>query len=345
VSDDLLNRLQEGGDLSPTQVRGLVARLVDASTSDEVRAALLLALRRKGETPDEIAAFAREMRRRAVPFRAPGSRAALDLCGTGGAVSPRFNVSTVSAFVVAAAGVPVAKHGNRSARGHAGSSDLLEALGLPVTRSRAFAEASFRTTRLAFLHAPLYHPATRAVVAARRSVGGSTVFNLLGPLTNPARPRHQIVGAPDLGRARLFAQVLPRLAVASGAALVGDSGADEFSPRGTTRIFVWNGAPAVRQRRVEAERLLLPEERRGDWAALPAEAAAREARRILAGGPGANRGSVLLTSGAALWVAGRVDSHREGVERARDVLDSGEAMERLERLGALASSRAWPPEH
>ena len=279
------------------------------------------------------------MRRRARPFAVPREDRPVDLCGSGGAPRPSYNVSTVSAFVVAASGVPVVKHGNRSARAPSGSSDLLEALGLPVTTRADFARAAYAKFRLAFLHAPLFHPATAVVAPARRLLGIPTIFNRLGPLSKPARVPFQVVGAADVASAERVAEALPQLGVESGIAMTSPEGCDEFSPRGVTTAFRWNAGP-YRRIAVRAERYLAPEDRRGDWGALPPGEAAEETERLLAGGGGARRGSVLLTSGAAIWVSGRASTLAGGIERAREALDSGAAEELLGGLRELA--RGFP---
>lgn len=344
MSDPILDRLLSRHDLAPTQVRQLVDRLLDPSTDDLERAALLVALRTKGETDVELGAFARLLRRRAIPFPGPRRDGAVDLCGSGGARTPSFNVGTVSAFVVRAAGVPVAKHGNRSARGslrgYAGSSDLLEALGLPIVTSRDFPRESYRRHGIAFLHAPLFHTATNAVMAVRRGLGIPTIFNQLGPLTNPAGVPFQVVGCPTPEMALRVARVLPTLGVRQGLAVASAEGADEFSPVGRSSAVLWTARGRSR-REFRAADLLDPDDRRGPWGPLPAGAAADETVRLLAGGGGARRGSVLLTSGAALWVSGRASSLQQGVDRARAALDGGAAESLLGTLQDLAHSRRW----
>ncbi len=344
MTSKILDRLFARRDLTPGQVRALVGRLVDPTTDDLERAAFLVAIRTKGETPAEVQAFARELRRRSNAFPGPRADGAVDLCGSGGARMPSFNVGTVSAFVVRAAGVPVAKHGNRSARGsvrgYAGSSDLLEALGLPVATSSDFARESYRRYGLAFLHAPLYHTATSAVAAVRRGLGIPTIFNQLGPLTNPANVPFQVVGCPELAVAERVAGILPNLGVRAGLAVTGDNDTDEFSPSGTSHCVLWTGGRRTR-RTVRAADYLEPQDRRGSWAPLPASAAAEEASRLLAGGGGARRGSILLTSGAALWISGRAPNLRDGVQRAQEALDSGRAEGLLRALQALAGERRW----
>lgn len=330
-----LRALLDAAPLKPSVVRTTFDLLVKTDATDAERAAVLVALAARRWRPEELATFALEMRRRATPFPLPRGDRAIDLCGSGGAPRPTYNISTVSAFVVAAAGVPVAKHGNRSSRGGCGSSDLLEALGLPVTTSRAFGRASYRAHRLAFLHAPLYHPATAAVAPVRGLLGIPTVFNRLGPLSNPSRVRFQVVGAPGPDAAEIFAKAFAQLGVRRGVSMTSAEGCDEFSPSRPTTVFEWSGS-LVRRTTIRPEAFLDPDERRGSWDPLAPAEAAEEALRLLAGGGGARRGSVLLTSGAALWVAGRADDLAQGVDRARTALDDGSAEALLASLQRLA---------
>jgi len=339
----LLDRLLEPSALSPRDARATFETLLSPRSNDAERVAILIALASRPTTANELARFALEMQRRAVPFRVPPDDRPIDLCGSGGARTPSFNVSTVSAFVVAAAGLPVVKHGNRSSRGLCGSSDLLEALGLPVIDSIAFGRASYRTFRLAFLHAPLFHPATRAVASARRTVGIPTLFNQLGPLSNPARLSYQLVGVADLPTAVRAVEAMATLGRRRAMAVTSVEGCDEFSPKRATEAVVWTGR-RISRRRILAHDLLTPDDRRGSWGALPPREAAEETRRILAGGGGARRGSVLLTAGAALWVAGAVPRVPEGVERAREALDSGRAEAILAKMVELGACYRRLPE-
>jgi len=326
VIGEELRRLLDPSRLESGEVRRAFDALVRPAADEADRVAILVALASRRSDPGELVAFAREMRRRARPFAVPPSHRPIDLCGSGGAPSPSFNVSTVAAFVVRSAGVRVVKHGNRSRR-VCGSSDLLEALGLPVTSSPAFARAAYDRLGITFLHAPLFHPATAAVAAARQRLGIPTVFNRLGPLSNPARVRRQVSGAANARAADEVATVLRALGVDRGISMASDDGCDEFSPARPTTIVLWNRA-GRRRLRIRPERYLPPEDRAGDWGALPAPGARDETERILAGGGGARRGSVLLTAGAALFVAGRAPTLSDGVEQARDALDRG-APERL----------------
>jgi len=337
----LVHRLNDPRPLDPRDARTTFEALVAKRTEDAERVAILLALARRPTDAGELTLFVREMHRRARPFPLPPGDRPIDLCGSGGARTPSFNVSTVSSFVVAAAGVAVVKHGNRTSRGVCGSSDLLEALGLPVVESLPFGRATYRKLKLAFLHAPLYHPATRAVAAARRTVGIPTVFNKLGPLSNPARVSYQIVGVADPPTARCAAEVLRYLGRRRGLTMTSVEGCDEFSPQLDTHTVIWDGRRLLR-RTIHARDLLPPEDRRGAWGALPPDSAAEEARRVLAGGGGARRGSVLLTAAAALWIAGKAERLTDGVEQARAALDSGRAESILEEMVALGRRYRHP---
>lgn len=337
MTDGLLARILDRSPLSDVEVGALFDQLTDPKTPDVVRAGLLVALEGRGGPVAELAAFARAMRRAAVPFDPPGAADAIDLCGTGGAPLPSFNVSTVSAFVVASAGLRVVKHGNRSARSPTGSSDLLEALGLGVALSNVeFARRSFKEYGLAFLHAPLFHPATRAVSGVRRVLGIPTVFNRLGPLTNPARVRYQVTGAASVDDARRSAEALVALGGRRGLSVVSEEGADEFSPTRVSHAFVW-GSGRLRPTQVDPGKYLEADDRRGAWGPLPPPAAAEETVRILSGGGGARRGAVLLTSGAALWVGGEASGLRSGIAGAAEALDDGRALGLLEDLRGLAT--------
>jgi anthranilate phosphoribosyltransferase len=338
----VLERLLDARALGTKEIQTTFDALTAPAADDTERAALLVALSARGAREGELIAFAREMRHRAIPFPIPAGDGAVDLCGSGGATRPSFNVSTVSALVVRAAGLPVAKHGNRSRR-ICGSSDLLDALGLPVLRSIPFARASYRKHGIAFLHAPLFHPSTRAVAPVRRTLGIPTVFNRLGPLSNPARVRCQVTGVARPEDTAATARILRALGVRRGAVMSSEDGCDEFSPSAVTFAIVWSPS-RLRRTRVVPRDLLPADDRRGSWGALRPAAAAEETERILAGGGGARRGAVLLTSGAALWVSGQVPNFAAGVERAREALDDGAAETLLERLRELARAYPNPPE-
>ncbi len=339
---DLLERLADPRPLSAAEADRALARLVAPALEEEARPALLLALSARRPEPAELAHLARALGARAHPFPVPASDRPVDLCGSGGAPRPSFNVSTVAAFVVAGAGVPVLKHGNRSARGRNGSSDLLVALGLPVDRSVAFARRCYARERLAFLHAPLFHPVLARLAAARRVLGVPTVLNRLGPLAHPAGVVAQVTGVPTPADTAPTAAALSALGVRRGVAMASEDGRDEFSPRHPTVALFWSGR-TVRRRRIDPRRYLPADERGGSWSSLPPVEAAEEAERLLAGGGGARRGSVLLTAGAALWAAGVTSSFATGVAEAREALDAGGAERKLAALRAIAARAVGGP--
>src|SRR5207244_8225418 len=295
--------------------------------------ALLAALAVRGETEDEVVGFARTMRARAVPLP---SRGAVDTCGTGGDGACTFNISTVASLIVAACGVPVTKHGNRSASGSCGSADVLEALGLRVDPPVAVVERSLNELGWTFLFAPSFHAATRHAAGPRKELGVRTAFNLLGPLTNPALPEAQVVGVPRPELVGFMARCLQRLGVRR-AWVVHGSGLDELSPCGATtvasfddlgqRCFVVDPADAGLER--------------SDPAALRgagATANAAIAQAVLAGERGPRRDAALLNAAAALVVAGRAADLREGVAQAAAAVDCGRAAGILHRAKEVARS-------
>jgi len=292
--------------------------IMDGAATPAQIGALLAALAVRGETEDEVVGFARTMRERAVPLRA---EQAVDTCGTGGDGAGTFNISTVASLVVAACGVKVAKHGNRSASGSCGSADVLEALGVKVDAPTAAVQRCLDETGWTFLFAPAFHAATRHAVQPRRELGVRTAFNLLGPLTNPARPVAQVVGVPRPELLGFMARCLARLGVRR-AIVVHGSGLDELTLAGETAVVeVADGQ--VRERRVtpdEAGLARAPVEavRGGD-----ARENARLAGEVLEGQPGPRRDVVLLNAAAALVVAGRAFSLREGATQAASAIDDG----------------------
>lgn len=333
-------------ELDPYAVRAAVAALLDPARSDAEKAAFLLALRRRGETPAEIAAFATELLAHGVnpEVRAgdlPGP--CLDVCGTGGDGLEMFNVSTTVAFVVAAAGGCVAKGGNRAITSRSGGADVLEALGVPVQQPPAAAREQLRRTGFAFFFAPDYYPTFKAVAGARRLVaaqGEKSIFNLLGPLLNPARPAYQLAGIFAREHLRTYAEVLQRLGRTCAWAIHGltaeGRGMDEISPLGETHVHCADatGLRELRLRPADFGLPLAPDAhalRGGD-----AMENARLIRALLAGERhGLARDIVLMNAAAALVVIGLAPDLPTGVARSAEVIDRGEALARL-RLAAGA---------
>ena len=295
------------------------ADILDARTSEEAIADFLIALSQRGETATEIAEAARALRERLIPIEAPAG--ALDVCGTGGDGHHTLNVSTAVSLIVAACGVPVAKHGNRAASSKAGAADTLEALGLDMARAGRLAEASLRDIGIAFLFAANHHPAMARITPIRKRIGKRTIFNLMGPLANPARVTRQLIGIARPDYAPVYADALDQLGTEAALVVSGEEGLDEVSGAGPS-VVVSVGAIAL-PARVAPEDAGLPRHpvaaiRGGD----PAYNAAA-LRRLLQGETGAYRDAVLLNAAAALFLAGHATDLRNGIEEAREVLDNG----------------------
>jgi anthranilate phosphoribosyltransferase len=328
-----LAKVLRGDRLDEQEAGAVMAAIMDGEATPAQIGALLAALAVRGETEDEVVGFARVMRERAVPLRSEG---AVDTCGTGGDGAGTFNISTVASFVVAGCGVPVAKHGNRSASGSCGSADVLEALGVRLDPPVATVQRSLDEAGWAFLFAPGFHAATRHAVAPRKELGVRTCFNLLGPLTNPARPAGQVVGVPRPHLAAFLARCLQRLGIAR-AWVVHGAGLDELSLCGPTEVAAIEDG-AVRTFRVVPEDAGLP---RCAPEALQGGDAPRNAaiaREVLAGRGGAARDVVVLNAAAALVVAGRARDLRQAAALAAEAIDSGRAAAVLEKAREVARS-------
>ncbi len=320
----------DGLTLSRDQARAAMGAVMDGEATQAQLAALLVALRMRGETVDELAGFASAMRERALRVEAPPG--AIDVVGTGGDRSGTFNVSTTAALVVAASGVPVAKHGNRAITSRAGSADVLDALGVRIDHDPDSAGVALREIGFAFLFAPGFHPAMKHAGPTRREIGVRTAFNLLGPLTNPARVTRLLVGTGDAAAAPKLAEVLRALG-AERAFVVHGAAVDELPLDGSGVLY--DVTPdTVERREVDAAALGLG---RAPTASLAGGTAAENAaivEAVLRGEPGARRDVVLLNAGAALVVAGTVTTIEEGIDRAALTIDAGLATELLAVLRA-----------
>jgi anthranilate phosphoribosyltransferase len=295
---------------------------------------LLMALRTKGETVDEIDGLARTMLEFANPVVPPSP--VIDTCGTGGDRSGTFNISTIAAIVVAGAGVPVAKHGNRAASSNCGSADLLEELGVRIDLDAPGVERCLAEAGIAFMFAPVFHPAMGHAGPVRRELRVPTVFNFLGPLTNPARPFAQVVGVSDPRMLPLMAEVLSRRGVRAKL-FRGADGLDELTTTGPSTVFE-AGSGGLHETTLDPGDVGLSRASAEDLRGGDAAASASIARAILEGKPGARRDVVLLNAAAALEVAGRVSRLAEGVELAVTSIDSGDAAATLDRWVAVSRS-------
>ncbi len=332
-------RLAAGHDLGEEGMAAVMEAVLAGEATPAQVGALLLGLRQKGESVAELVGAARVLRAHAIAL--PGAPPdAIDTCGTGGDGAGTFNVSTAAAFVVAAAGVPVAKHGNRAVSGSVGSADVLEELGVRIDLTPGALATCLHEVGLAFLFAPAFQPALRQVGAVRRELGVRTLFNLLGPLLNPARVRRQVVGVGDAALLEPLAGVLAALGGERAWVVHGAGGLDELAVEGPSEVALLEGG-TVRRVRVHPADAGVPT---GSHAALrvssPAESAAR-IRAVLAGEPGLARDIVVLNAAAALVVGGVAGELRAGAERARALLDSGAAARVLDRLvGFTRGARA-----
>jgi anthranilate phosphoribosyltransferase len=335
--------------LSREEARAVMAEVLGGQCSDAQIAALLIALNMKGETVEEIVGFAEAIRAAAVPLElgagsvldasGTGRDALLDTCGTGGDASGTFNISTATAFVVAGAGVRVAKHGNRSITSKCGSADVMEALGVNIKLPPAQIAACLRQVGIAFLFAPAMHSAMKQVQTARRELRLRTIFNLLGPLTNPARATCQVVGVYSADLVEKLAEALSMLGLRRAFVVHGSDGLDEITITGPTRIAeVREGQ--VRTYEVTPEEFGLPRATLEDIAGGDAACNAKLIREVLSGKKSARRDIVLLNAAAAFVAAGRADHLRDAVPLAAEAIDSGAALAKLQALVAFTAVNA-----
>ena len=329
---DALQRLTAGKSLTSEEAADAAGEIMDGAATAAQIAAFLTALRMKGETVDEIAGCALAMRRRAVRVEA-GPGIVLDTCGTGGDGVGTFNISTVAAFVVAACGVRVAKHGNRAASSKCGSSDLLEALGARIENPREKIEAMLREVGIAYLHAPNFHPGMKHAGPVRRELGFRTIFNFLGPLCNPAGANVQVIGVAVPTLLRPLAEVLRALGSLRAIVVHGHGGLDELSTTGQNR--------AVELRDGTLSEFSIGPDAAGVPLAAPADlsggdvaANAAIARDILSGTKGPRRDIVVLNAAVGLVAAGEAASPREGARKAAEAIDSGAARRKLDQFVA-----------
>jgi len=330
-----------GQDFSADEIAEVFGQIMEGEATPAQIGALLIALRIKGETAEEIAGAARAMRARATPMTCPEPELAVDTCGTGGDGSGFVNVSTIAAVVTAAAGGRVAKHGNRALSSRSGSADVLEALGVKIDAPVPVVERCLDQVRIAFLFAPAFHAATRHAAGPRRELGTRTIFNLLGPITNPAGVHNQIIGVFDGAWCEPIARALGRLGSRRAFVVHGEGGIDEIAVRGPTRVAEWDAARGdVRVGEISPADFGLDE---ADPAGLVGGDAAHNAgvaRRVLGGEVGPVRTAVLMEAGVALHAVGLAADLREGAARAAEAIDRGDATSILELWTRLSNESA-----
>ncbi len=361
----LIAKAKAGTDLSESESRSAVGQIMEGVVSDEEIKAWLLALREKGEALSEIVGAARAMKEKALKVRIPGEMIAVDTCGTGGDQLKTANISTLAALVAAACGVIVAKHGNRSVTSSCGSADLLEALGVAVDVPPEAVERCLAQTGFGFLFAPRFHPAMKAVAPIRKALGVPTIFNLLGPLTNPAGVRHQVVGVADSSKKLLYAQALRALGAVRALVVHGADGQDELSTTGPTEVVELNTQrdpparltrPGQSSRRAGehepgrarrlAEYTLVPETfgiSRAGLGDLQGGSLAQNlqmAQQVLQGKSGPFRDAVVFNAAAALYVAGVAGDIDGGLSLASQALQRGKVLELLEKVKRVTQGKS-----
>jgi anthranilate phosphoribosyltransferase len=337
VLTQAIDRVASRQDLSTDETAAVLAEIMAGNVSEPETAAFLIGLRTKGETVEEIVGLARTMRDFATPVRVDHGEL-VDTAGTGGG-RPTFNVSTTAALIAAGAGCAVAKHGNRSATGLSGSADVLEALGVRIDLRPADVARCIEQVGFGFMFAPAHHGATRHVVPVRKELAVRTIFNFLGPLTNPAGATRQVIGVSDPAMLETLAGALARLGTHKALVASSADGLDEMSTSSTTRIVEVDGAE-LRSYDLEPEEVGLPRSAAGAIGAGTPDVNAETTRRILAGEPGPERDLAVLNAGAAIYVGGAADTLADGVRKAESAIDEGAARRSLEELVALTGKLA-----
>lgn len=333
--DQAIKRIVDGRHLERDEMHEVFSQVMDGRASDVQKAALLVALRMKGETAEEITGAALAMRERVTPLNVDRDRL-VDTCGTGGDGRGTFNISTIAAVVAAAAGANVAKHGNRAVSSSCGSADVLSALGVHIDLDAPRMSAVLRRAGIAFLFAPKLHPAMSAVAAVRRELGVRTIFNVLGPLTNPAFARRQVLGVFAARLVDTVARVLASLGAEHALVVHSNDGLDEISVSAPTRVCEVRGGEVVSYE-ITPEEIGVMRHSLEQLAGGDARTNAEIARLVFDGEEGARRDVVVANAGAALYVSGLAASIREGVTLAGEAIGSGAAKAKLAELVAVSN--------
>ncbi len=337
---EAIKRLTERRDLTAEEAAQAMNEVMSGEASPAQVAAFIVSLRMKGETGEEIAGCARVMRSKARAIRcAPARYEVVDTCGTGGDARNTFNISTAAALVVAGAGVTVAKHGNRAVSSHCGSADVLKQLGVNIEAPAPVVERCLRECGIGFLFAPMLHEAMKFAIGPRREIGVRTVFNLLGPLTNPAGARCQVMGVYDAALAPVLAGVLRDLGSRRCMVVHGDDGLDEITTTGRTAVAELRDGQ-VRTYTIAPEDFGLPRAKLSDLVVHTLEEASAAVHGVLAGESGPRRDIVLLNAGAAIMVSGAAADLAAGMKRAAESIDSGAAGKTLAQLVSVSSESA-----
>jgi anthranilate phosphoribosyltransferase len=334
--EEASQNLSQGRNLTPEQMETVMEEILNGRAQTSQIVSFLTALSQKGETVEEVTAAVLVMRKHAVCI-ATSDKVVLDTCGTGGDKKGTFNVSTAVAFVASGLGITVAKHGNRSVSSRCGSADILEALGININTDKTKMEQCLKDVGIAFLFAQKLHPAMKHAMEARKKIGAKTIFNLLGPLSNPAGARYQLVGVYDRRWVEVLAQVLGNLGGVHALVVHGDDGLDELTTTGPTFVAEFRHGQ-VRTYSVAPEDFDLQRARPQDLEGHDAAANAKIILDVFGGKPGAQRDIVVLNAAAAIYAADKAGSIKEGVSLAQDSIDSKKALKKLELLRECSNS-------
>jgi len=328
---DAFHAVMTGRSLDAAEAEAAMAAILDGAPPEPLVAAFLVALELKGASAEELTGAARAMRARARPLDLDGGNV-LDTCGTGGDGAGIFNVSTGAALVAATAGVAVAKHGNRAISGRVGGADVLERFGVRIELDPEGLKRCLKLARCCFIFAPAYHPVLARLAPLRRTLGVRTIFNLMGPLANPARPRRQLVGVPEARLVPMMARALAALGASHVMVVHGEDGLDELSASAPTRIAEIKAGGVISEFTLDLRSVRIVPVNRSELTVDNADEAVAMLRRTLGGAPGAAHEMLALNAGAAIYVGARAASIAEGVEVAREILTSARALETVERM-------------
>jgi len=331
-----IDTLVSGRSLNFEQSAGVMEEIMSGEATPAQIAAFITALRIKGETVDEIAGLASIMRAKAIPVVV--TPPVVDTCGTGGDSSSTFNISTTAAIVVAGAGLKVAKHGNRAMTSHCGSADVLEALGVKIDLGAEGVAECLETVGIGFMFAPIFHPAMKYAAVPRREIGIRTVFNILGPLTNPARAESQVIGVPSVEIGNKIASVLHRLGTKHSLVVHGIDGVDEISISGRSMVWEADEQGVSPPYEISPLDFGFKEASRAEISGGKPEENAEMLRGILGGEKGPRRDIVVMNAAAALVAANQAPDLKQGAQIAQEAIDSGRALEKLDRLVGLSQS-------
>ncbi|MCT4687601.1 anthranilate phosphoribosyltransferase [Vallitalea sp.] len=333
---DVVNKLKLGIDLSEAEMMDCVEKIMTGEVSDILIASFLTAMTIKGETIEEITGGAKVLRRKAVPVNL-NDLYTVDTCGTGGDGFSTYNISTTTSIVIAAAGIPVVKHGNRSVSSNCGSADVLERLGINIDLTPKQSELMVRDIGICFLFAPKYHQTMKYVAPVRRDLGFRTIFNILGPLANPAKANAQIVGVYDENMMNKIAHVLSNLGVERALVVHGKDGLDELTITCDSKVTELNNK-SIKTYEINPRMYGIEKAKMKDITGGTAQENAEIIRKLLDGKKGAKRNILVLNAGAAIYVAGKADSLEKGINIAGEIIDSGKARLKLEEFIRYSNS-------